>query len=57
METKRDAYRTTYHRDGAVTVWDVHQQEWVRTDRPEDRILASLPMRERERIIQHCRIA
>lgn len=23
-------YRTTYHRDGTVTVWDVYQQQWRR---------------------------
>lgn len=52
--TKRsDPYRTTYHRDGTVTVWDVYTQQWLRTSRPSDQILASLPAEERERVRRH----
>jgi hypothetical protein len=50
--SERNAYRTTYHRDGTVTVWDVHQQAWtrVRADRIGDAVLASLSDAERRRI-------
>ena len=47
-------YKTKYHRDGTVTVWDVYQQQWQRTARPSDAVLASLGHRERERVIRHC---
>jgi len=46
-------YRTTYHRDGTVTVWDCHQQRWRRTGNPSDQLLASLAADERERVIRH----
>jgi hypothetical protein len=49
----RDVYETTYHTDGTVTLWDVYQQQWVRTDAPSDRLLASLDWRERERVLAH----
>ena len=49
-------FKTRYHRDGSVTVWDVYQQQWVRTTRPEDRVLASLSTDERERVMAHCGI-
>ena len=52
--TTENAYRTTYHRDGTVTVWNVYIQQWERTDRPSDRVLASLMPEERERVIRHC---
>lgn len=48
-----DPYRTTYHRDGSVTVWNVYTQSWTRTGRPSDRVLASLRPAERERVVRH----
>ena len=51
-----DAYKTTYHRDHTVTIWDVYAQQWVRTDHPSDAILASLMPDERERVMRHCGI-
>lgn len=39
-----------------MTVWDVYRQQCVTTDRPEDRVLASLPTAERDRVMQHCQI-
>lgn len=48
--------RTTYHKDGSVTVWDVYTQTWLRTTRPSDRILASLGEGERRRVMLHCGI-
>lgn len=47
-------YATTYHRDGSVTVWDVYAQQWLRTDNPSARVLASMSRKERERVILHC---
>lgn len=55
-KTPKSPYATTFHRDGTVTVWDVHQQQWVRTSRPSDQILASCSS-DRERIKRHCGIA
>ena len=56
-KTRRsDAYRTTYHRDGTVTVWSVYSQGWSRTDRPSDSVLASLDTSERARVIRHYHI-
>lgn len=50
----RNPYRTKYHRDATVTLWDVYQQQWIRTARPSDRQLASLSSKVRARVIQHC---
>lgn len=47
--------KTTYHRDGTVTLWDVYRQQWIRTGQPRDEVLASLGHEERERVIRHCR--
>lgn len=49
-------YRTVYHRNGEVTVWDVYQQQWVRTARPRDEVLASLSTDSRERVLRHCKL-
>jgi hypothetical protein len=51
--TTSNAYRTTYHRDGSVTVWNVYTQSWLRTSRPSDRLLSSLMPEERERVAKH----
>lgn len=48
--------KTKFHRDGTVTVWNVYTQQWERTGRPSDRVLASLESKERERVIRHCGI-
>jgi hypothetical protein len=53
--TKRP-YKTTYHRDGTITVWNVYTQQWERTSRPSDRVLSSLDQRDRDRAIRHCKI-
>jgi len=52
-----DLYRTTYHRDGTITVWHVYLQRWVRTSQPTDAVLATLSPAERDRVIRHCRIS
>ena len=44
--------KTTYHRDGTVTLWNVYTQQWERiaADRVSDQIMASLNDAERRRI-------
>lgn len=44
--------RTTYHRDGTVTIWDTHHQQWHRlaARRVSARVLATLNETERRRI-------
>lgn len=49
-------YRTKFHRDGTVTVWNVYAQSWERTSSPSDAVLASLTPRERDRVMRHCGI-
>jgi hypothetical protein len=49
----KSPYATTFHRDGSVTVWDVYRQDWVRTSRPSDQLLASR-IGDREKIKTHC---
>lgn len=46
--------RTTYHRDGSVTAWNRLTQAWGRAKSLDDRVLATLPGRERCRVIRHC---
>lgn len=50
----KSPYRTKYHRDGTVTVWDVYQQEWRRIRAADliagNSILPRLPASERQRI-------
>lgn len=45
------------HRDGTVTVWDVYTQSWVRTARPSNQVLASLPQADRDRVVRHTVLA
>lgn len=49
--------RTTYHRDGTVTLWDVLTQSWRRLRRVPDAVLATLDGQERERVIRHTAVA
>ena len=57
MKTKtKTGSETKFHRDATVTVWDVYAQSWDRTDRPSDRVLASLETAERDRVMKHCGI-
>ena len=54
--------KTTYHRDGSVTLWNVYTQTRQRfypsTRYPvSERILASLSYEERERVERHMRRA
>ena len=52
-EPQRNPYRTIFHHDGTVTVWDVYTQSWFRTDTPSDRLLATLSPDERKRVQRH----
>ena len=52
-----DPYRTKYHRDGSVTVWDCRLQQWVRVSRLDDGLSATLMPEERARIERHTRHA
>jgi hypothetical protein len=46
-------YETTFHRDGTVTVWDAHAQQWTRTAFPSSELLATLMPLEREKVMRH----
>lgn len=50
--TIKAGYRTTYHKDGTVSYWNVYTQQWERCEAGEidDRILASMNQQERDRI-------
>jgi hypothetical protein len=49
----KSPFSSKFHRDGSVTVWDSHEQGWIRTSDPSDRLLASLGPEEREKVISH----
>lgn len=54
MRTNRPkSGRTTYHRDGTVTLWNILSQGWFRVGRVDDEVLATLDDRERQRVIRH----
>jgi len=44
--------RTTIHYDGSVSYWNVYRMQWCRemASQIEDKIMASLPDEDRERI-------
>jgi hypothetical protein len=50
--TTNDPYRTTYHRDGTATLWNVYEQRWIRVEagKVSDRVLSSLSHAERARL-------
>ena len=50
LERETMTTKTKFHRDGTFTVWNVFTQQWERTSKPSDRVLASLPKPERKRI-------
>ncbi len=52
--TNDDPFRTVYHRDHSVTIWDVYSQQWMHTNRPSDAVLATLTTTERARVLRHC---
>lgn len=54
MSAQANAYRPTYHRDGTVTIWSVHEQRWLRVSASEisDQELAAMPDAWRARILR-----
>lgn len=46
-------YRSTFHRDGSVTLWDVYCQTWRRVRSLSDAVSSSLSCDERDRINAH----
>lgn len=47
-------YKTTYHRDGTVTYWSVHQQTWKRhAAHVPNKELAAMSADEREKVLRH----
>ena len=53
MTTKTKTTKTTYHRDGSVTLWDVYRQQWMRYSAVPDSVLASLCASERWKVMAH----
>jgi hypothetical protein len=51
-----DTFETKFHPDGTITVWNVYTQQWLKTSKPGDAILASLSPGDREKVIDHCKI-
>ena len=45
--------KTICHRDHTVTVWNPHTQQWHRTAKPSDELLASLDWKTRVRVRRH----
>lgn len=47
-----DLYRTTWHRDGSLTYWDVHEQAWRRQNAAaiSDGTLATMSQADRARV-------
>lgn len=45
--------KSTFHRDGTVSLWDCTRQGWTRTASPSDALLATLPESERRRVLRH----
>jgi len=54
--TTSNPYRTIFHRDGSVTVWNCLTGNWHRTSNPSDSLLATLSEPERSRVMRHCGI-
>jgi hypothetical protein len=48
-----DSFKTTFHRNGEVTIWNVYTQTWQRSRRISDDVLASLDASERARVLRH----
>ena len=57
MKMKTNNYKTKYHRDGTITIWNIYLQQWERrqADQIPSDVLASVGNIERERIYKHAR--
>lgn len=53
MNETKSAYGTICHRDGTVTYWDVHRQQWRRSSQLSDRAIATMSPKDRERVQRH----
>lgn len=54
MKTTRPRQgKTTLHRDGSVSHFDIFRQQWVREWHLSDEVLASMGEQERERVLRH----
>ena len=47
--------KTVLHRDGTVTWWDIHIQQWIRVDQFSDQQWSTMGHHERQRIGRHLR--
>jgi hypothetical protein len=45
--------RSTCHRDGTATIWDVYAQRWRVVAHPRDAAVAALGSEERARVLRH----
>lgn len=45
--------KTTYHRDGTVTWWDLYVEQWIRVDHFTDQQWATMSEPEFSRIERH----
>jgi hypothetical protein len=52
---KTNHYKTKFHKDGTITIWNIYRQQWERhrADQIPDDVLASVGTIERERIYKH----
>lgn len=51
--TIKPAFRSTFHRDGSVSLWDCLTQSWVRGRDFEPATLATLSHQEADRVLRH----
>lgn len=53
--TRPKSGKTTYHRDGTVTLWDCIQQSWVCGSRPSAELFATFSESQRTQVMAHLR--
>jgi len=45
--------KTTLHRDGSVTLWNIYENRWERHETPPWRLLVTLGDDEKKRVMRH----
>jgi hypothetical protein len=52
---KTNNYKTKFHKDGTITIWNIFRQQWERrqADQISFDVLASVGNIERKRIYEH----
>ena len=45
--------KTTFHRDGTVTIWDCISEQWVRVGTLSDELSSTLSETERRKVKRH----